>query len=112
MGPGALQFARQTRQRAIIATPQAVVPGGVKWSEGDTPHTFKYEEEKVILDTYTLVDASRTRTVYNWPQYFSPEALERGFVECGFTVDKLHSDVAGSPFDPEGAEIAVVAKRS
>jgi 2-polyprenyl-3-methyl-5-hydroxy-6-metoxy-1,4-benzoquinol methylase len=74
-------------------------------------NTFKYKEEKVVLDKYTLIEASRTRTVYNWLQYFSPEALEREFVECGFTVDKLYSDVAGSPFDPETTEIAVVAKR-
>jgi 2-polyprenyl-3-methyl-5-hydroxy-6-metoxy-1,4-benzoquinol methylase len=74
-------------------------------------NTFKYEEEKVVLDKYTLIEASRTRTVYNWLQYFSPEALEREFGECGFTVEKLYTDVAGSPFDPETTEIAVVAKK-
>jgi len=74
-------------------------------------NTFKYEEEKIILDKYTLIEASRTRTVYNWLQYFSPEALEREFVECGFTVEKLYSDVAGSSFDPDKTEIAVIAKR-
>ncbi len=74
-------------------------------------NTFKYEEEKVVLDKYTLIEASRTRTVYNWLQYFSPETLEREFVECGFTVEKLYADVAGSPFDPETTEIAVVAKK-
>ena len=74
-------------------------------------NTFKYEEEKVVLDKYTLIEESRTQTVYNWLQYFMPEALEREFVECGFTVEKLYSDVAGSPFDPERTEIAVVAKK-
>ncbi len=74
-------------------------------------NTFKYEEEKVVLDKYALIEASHTRTVHSWLQYFSPEALEREFVECGFTVDKLYSDVAGSPFDPETTEFAVVAKR-
>ena len=74
-------------------------------------NTFKYEEEKVVLDKYTLIEESRTQTVYNWLQYFIPEALEREFVECGFTVEKLYSDVAGSPFDPETTEIAVVAKK-
>ncbi len=74
-------------------------------------NTFKYEEEKVILDKYTLIEASRTRTVYNWLQYFSPEAIEREFLESGFKVEKLYSDVAGSSFDPENTEIAVVAKR-
>ena len=74
-------------------------------------NTFKYEKEKVVLDKYTLIEAARTRTVYNWLQYFSPEALKREFVECGFSVDKLFSDVAGSQFDSETPEIAVVAKR-
>ncbi|MHC4072736.1 MAG: SAM-dependent methyltransferase [Planctomycetota bacterium] len=74
-------------------------------------NTFKYESEKVVLDKYTIVEASRTRIVYNWLQYFNPEALEREFVECGFVVKKLYSDVAGSPFDAEGKEFAVVAKK-
>ena len=74
-------------------------------------NTFKYQEEKVVLDKYTIIEESRTQTVYNWLQYFTPEALEKEFVECGFTVGKLYSDVAGSPFDPETTEIAVVAKK-
>ncbi|MCJ7581014.1 MAG: class I SAM-dependent methyltransferase [Candidatus Aminicenantes bacterium] len=74
-------------------------------------NTFKYEEEQVILDKYTLIEPSRTRTVYNWLQYFSPETLEREFVECGFTVENLYSDVAGSPFGLDSPEIAIVAKR-
>jgi 2-polyprenyl-3-methyl-5-hydroxy-6-metoxy-1,4-benzoquinol methylase len=72
-------------------------------------NTFKYAEEKVVLDKYTLIEASRTRTVYNWLQYFSPETLEKEFVECGFAIEKLYSNVAGSPFDPESTEFAVVA---
>ncbi len=74
-------------------------------------NTFKYAEEKVVLDKYTLIEESRTQTVYNWLQYFTPEALEREFLECGFTVEKFYSDVAGSPFDPETTEIAVVAEK-
>jgi len=74
-------------------------------------NTFKYEKEKVILDKYTIVEADRTRTVYNWLQYFSPKALEKEFAECGFTGERFYSDVAGSPFDPEATEIAVVARK-
>ncbi len=74
-------------------------------------NTFKYEKERVVLDKYTLIETSGTRTVYNWLQYFSPEALEREFVEVGFIVDKLYSDVAGSPLDPQNTEIAAVAKK-
>jgi cyclopropane fatty-acyl-phospholipid synthase-like methyltransferase len=74
-------------------------------------NTFKYEKEKVVLDKYTIVEPARTRTVCNWLQYFSPDVLEREFVECGFSVEKLYSDVAGSPFDSETKEFAVVAKK-
>ncbi len=74
-------------------------------------NTFKYEREKVVLDKYTLIEAAGTRTVYNWLQYFSPDALEREFVQYGFSIEKLYSNVAGSPFDSEGKEFAVVARK-
>ena len=72
---------------------------------------FRYENEKVTLDKYTIIESDRIRTVYNWLQYFSPDLLEDEFAECGFTVNKFFSDVAGSPFDPENLEFAVVAKK-
>lgn len=74
-------------------------------------NTFKYEKDKVILDKYTLVEANRTRVVYNWFQCFSPEALQREFVECGFEVEAFFSDVAGTPFDSGADEFAIVAKK-
>ena len=74
-------------------------------------NTFRYIREKVVLDKYTIIEASRTRTVYNWLQYFSSEDLERELSTCGFTLEGLYSDVAGSPFDPEGQEFTVVARR-
>ncbi|MHC4742775.1 MAG: class I SAM-dependent methyltransferase [Planctomycetota bacterium] len=48
-------------------------------------NTFKYEKEKVILDKYTIIEASRQRVVYNWFKHFSPEMLEKEFAECGLT---------------------------
>ncbi len=74
-------------------------------------NTFKYEREKVALDKYTLIEADRTWTVYNWLQYFSSEELQREFMECGFKVEALYSDVAGSPFDLGTEEFAIVAWR-
>jgi cyclopropane fatty-acyl-phospholipid synthase-like methyltransferase len=74
-------------------------------------NTFKYESEKVVLDKHTIVEASRTRVVYNWLQYFSSDALEREFLECGFEVQTLYSDVAGSPFDSESKDFAIVARK-
>jgi 2-polyprenyl-3-methyl-5-hydroxy-6-metoxy-1,4-benzoquinol methylase len=75
-------------------------------------NTFKYEKEKVVLDKYTIIEADRTRTVYNWLQYFSPAALRKEFIECDLKVEELYSDVAGSPFDFESTEFAVVARKT
>ncbi len=74
-------------------------------------NTFKYEKEKVVLDKYTLIEEAHTRTIYNWLQYFSPEALEREFSECGLFIENFYSDVAGEPFRQESMEFAVVAKK-
>lgn len=72
-------------------------------------NTFKYEDEKVVLDKFTIVEAERTRTVYNWLQYFSPESLRGEFGDAGFTGTTLFGDVAGAPFDGAASEFAVVA---
>jgi SAM-dependent methyltransferase len=74
-------------------------------------NTFKYPEEKVALEKYTIVESDRTREVYNWLQYFSPADLEREFVEAGFSVKCLYSDVAGAPYDRKSREFAIIANR-
>ena len=74
-------------------------------------NTFKYEKEKVVLDKYTIVEADRLRTVYNWLQYFDPDAITMEFVKSGFKVDEFYSDVAGSTFDAKAGEFAVVARK-
>lgn len=75
-------------------------------------NTFKYDTEKVTLDKYTIIEETRTRVVYNWLQYFNQDSLRHEFEEHGFTVQEFYSDVAGQAFDPESADIAIVAKKS
>lgn len=85
------------------------------WSPNDYYgflNTFKYDDDKVTLDKYTLVEESRTRTVYNWLQYFSPDMLEKEFWECGLTIETLYSDVAGLAFDPKSTELTIVATKT
>ena len=74
-------------------------------------NTLKYEAEKVVLDKYTIVEAERTRTVYNWLQYFSVDALEREVRESGLEVEDVFADVAGATFNPERSEFAAVARK-
>ncbi len=84
------------------------------WSKDDYycfVNTFKYEAEKVILDKYTIIEKSRTRTVYNWLQNFSCESLGQEFEDCGFEIEEFYSDIAGKSYDTESMEIAVVARK-
>ena len=74
-------------------------------------NTFKYDDEKVALDKYTIIELGRTRNVYNWLQYFSPMDLEGEFIEAGFSVKGLYSDVAGTPYDLKSSEFAVLANK-
>jgi len=82
------------------------------WSPDDYycfVNTFKYENEKVILDKYTVIEERRRRTLYNWLQYFSEDSLRNEFEENGFKVEALYSDVAGKPLTRDSSEIAVAA---
>lgn len=84
------------------------------WSQDDYygfVNTYKYEDEKVTLDKYTIVERSRIRTVYNWLQYFSRESLAKEFERYGFIVETFYSDVAGAEFSPESADMAIIARK-
>ena len=73
-------------------------------------NTFKYNEAKVVLDKYTIIEAERTRTVYNWLQYFSSDSLQNEFEEAGFVKHEFYGNVAGAPFDETASEFAIVAR--
>ncbi|NQT72252.1 MAG: class I SAM-dependent methyltransferase [Chloroflexi bacterium] len=100
-------------QREEVATYEKNYLNGF-WSKDDYysfVNTFKYKDEKVILDKHTIIEESRIRTVYNWLQNFSCESLGQEFEDCGFEVEEFYSDIAGKPYDAESMEIAVVARK-
>ena len=74
-------------------------------------NTFKYEEEKVVLDKYTIIEKERTRIAYNWLQYYSENSLRKEFEENGFKVEGFYSDVTGTTTSPESLEIVIIAKK-
>ncbi|MBP7737656.1 MAG: class I SAM-dependent methyltransferase [Spirochaetes bacterium] len=83
------------------------------WSADDYysfQNTFKYDDVKVILDKYTIIEKSRKRVVYNWLHYYSVDSLKEEFEENGLIITELFSDVSGSEYGPESLEIAVVAQ--
>ena len=100
-------------QREEVSTYEHMQLDGF-WSKEDYYgflNTFKYDNEKVILDKYTIIEKARTRTVYNWLQYFSPDALRKEFDENGFKIEEFYTDVAGEVFDAKSTEFAIVARK-
>jgi hypothetical protein len=84
------------------------------WSASDYStfvNIFKYDDAKVVLDKYTVVEENRTREVNNWLQYLDPERLEEAFRTADFEVEGRFGDVAGSPFSKEAPEFAIVARK-
>lgn len=73
--------------------------------------SFKYDDDKVSLDKYRIVEAQRQREIYNWLQYFTPESLRREVRAAGLDVDELLGDVRGGAYDAGAPEFAVVLKR-
>jgi hypothetical protein len=74
-------------------------------------NTFKYDDEKVTLDQYTLIEINRTRKIYNWLQHFDRESIKNEFAACGLKIEQYLGNVAGDEFDADGEVFAVVAKR-
>lgn len=75
-------------------------------------NTFKYEEQKVILDKYTIVEENKHRVIYNWLQYFSPDSLKEELERGNFKVQNQYADVGGSPYNSQNDEMAVVLKKA
>lgn len=57
------------------------------WSARDYfafQHTFRYEDDSVSLDHYTVIERDRTWDIYNWLQYFSPDDIRVELRQAGF----------------------------
>ncbi len=82
------------------------------WS-GNEYFTFhqrhRYEDEKVSLDHYTIVEELRTWSVYNWLQYFTAESIDAELSANGFKMVELVNGFGVEENDE--ATFAVIAKR-
>jgi len=74
-------------------------------------NVFKYEDEKVILDKYTIIEKKRTREIYNWLQYFDADTLTGEIEAHGWLVEEVIGNVAGDPYDATSGEFAIIAGR-
>ena len=76
--------------------------------------TFLQKSEQFTKAVPTAVMAvcylNRTRTIYNWLQYFDLETIKAEFFRSGLKIVDVFSNAAGKPFDHQSTEFAVVAE--
>ena len=72
--------------------------------------TLLYPDERVGLDLYEIVESGRTRTIYNWLQYFDTDTLNKELATAGLEIDQLVGDLTGAPLDADPHHFGVVAK--
>lgn len=75
-------------------------------------NTYKYDDEKLYLDKYTIVEQDRTWEIFNWMQCFSLQSIEKELKDSGFIITETYADVSGTPYSPTSHEIAVVAQKN
>ena len=73
-------------------------------------NTFRYEQEKVVLERYLIVERERQSEYFNWFQHYSLETLSAEVESAGLIVEDVYGDVAGEPFDPSLPEFAIVVR--
>ncbi|PLX94783.1 MAG: class I SAM-dependent methyltransferase, partial [Desulfuromonas sp.] len=61
---------------------------------------------------FSLVEADRSRVIYNWLQYYSMDSLTREFAENGFSIMERYADTTGTAYHPESPEITLLAGKS
>lgn len=90
-------------------------PKGGFWSPDCHFHfltRFKYEADALYLDRHAVVEAGRSREIFNWIQCYDPETLSRELHESGWEVVEVLGSLAGGDFDPARQDFAVVARPS
>lgn len=85
------------------------------WAEGDYfgfHNVFKYNDIKLTLDKYTIIEPSRSYSVYNWLQCYTPVTLKTELAAAGFEVKEIYGDVSGSVYSDDSPCMAVIATRT
>jgi SAM-dependent methyltransferase len=81
------------------------------WAPGDylgVAQTFRYDEARVALDRYLIVEPERARWVHNWLAFLTADELVTEVEAAGFVVTHLLRDTTGQPVAASADTVAVV----
>ena len=83
------------------------------WAPGDYfgfLTTFLYNDQKLALDRYLIIEPDRRREVFNWLQYFDPDTITAELTDNGFCVEQIVDVLSGEPVQASTGEFAVIAR--
>ncbi len=106
---------RQHRARVGVRPGWYAADSGF-WKPG--PHLvlergFDYPDHDTYLDQYTVIEPDGSIGVYrNWFLDYTPETITPALEAAGFSVRGLWGDLAGSPLEPDGEWIGLVADKA
>ena len=72
-------------------------------------HRVLYREQGIVLEKYVIIEAGRSRVIYNWLEHFSPEKLKRELAMASFVPVHFWGSVAGDSYRAGDDEFAVMA---
>ncbi|MEM0929732.1 MAG: class I SAM-dependent methyltransferase [Pseudomonadota bacterium] len=72
------------------------------WSSSDYfafKNTFRYEDDGVSLDRFTIIEKNRTWDVYNWLKFFSRDEIAKELQQAGFSNIQFTDGFGTDPKD-------------
>ena len=65
----------------------------------------------VLLEQISIITEQNTTLYHLWTTYFTVETLAQEFLEAGFKSYQAFNDVIGTPYDSQGATLALILEK-
>lgn len=88
-------------------------PGGF-WSAGPylrLDASYRYDSQNTFLRQHVVVTEKDVKGYYLWDHAFVPAELRGALQEAGFAGCDFYGDLTGVPYHPDGATIAICARK-
>ncbi len=93
---------------------EAGLMGGF-WSDEDyvgLEGVWRYEEQRVSLSRYLIIERSQAFEIYNWMQYFTADSIAGELETGGFQVEQISDSLAGTALEGDPETLGVIATRA
>jgi len=82
------------------------------WANNDyigIQKSFIYEDEKISLDRYLIIEPTSKWEIFNWFQYFSAETISRELKNAGFNATWIGNGLSDAPVINDSNTMGIIA---